>query len=97
VTDEPAEPQFHSGGLILGYDGSDTVPVMIDLHSERILTTVQVKSLAGTSYRVLSRECATRQCTQCPGTACLHGPLGPYKPGDPCMHHCHTPEAAGAT
>ena len=42
------------------------------------------------TYRVLSRECATRNCTQCPGLACLHGPLGPYKPGDPCMHHCHT-------
>ena len=48
------------------------------------------------SYRVLSRECATRNCTQCPGLATLHGPLGPYKPGDPCMHHCHTTEATGA-
>ena len=48
------------------------------------------------AYRVLSRECATRHCTQCDGIACLHGPLGPYKPGDPCMHHCHTTEATGA-
>ena len=47
-------------------------------------------------YRVLSRECATRQCQDCDGTATLHGPLGPYKPGDPCMHHCHTTEATGA-
>ena len=93
MTGEPAEPRFHSGGLILGPGGSDSVPLLIDLSSERIFTREQVKRMGTVTYRVLSRECATRHCTQCPGTACLHGPLGPYKPGDPCMHHCHTTES----
>jgi hypothetical protein len=95
--DEPAEPRFHPGGLIKGPDGSDSVPVLIDLSSERVFTREQVKRLDAT-YRILSRECATRQCQNCAGTACLHGPLGPWKPGDPCMHHCHTPqEVSSAT
>ena len=63
----------------------------MNYNSRRTAATPMTDS-TGVTYRVLSRECATRHCTQCDGTACLHGPLGPYKPGDPCMHHCHTPE-----
>ena len=58
-------------------------------------------------YSVLSRPCAealpTRKGTpvradalglhlSCDGRACLHAPLGPYKPGHPCMCECHTPQ-----
>jgi hypothetical protein len=58
-------------------------------------------------YSVLSRPCiealpaskgdpvrpdAMDLHAACDGTACLHAPLGPYKPGDPCMCQCHTPE-----
>ena len=28
----------------------------------------------------------------CDRLACLHGPLGPYQPGCPCMCQCRTPE-----
>jgi hypothetical protein len=59
------------------------------------------------AYRILSRPCiealparkgdpvrpdALTLHASCDGLACLRGPFGPYKPGDPCMCQCHTPE-----
>ena len=45
MTDEPAESRFHSGGIVEGPDGGDTVPVLIDLRKEQIFTAEQVKRL----------------------------------------------------